>query len=157
MPSDFLRLDGDEYRTGLRAGKISWGREVPYRKRFEYIGNGFYLRGNEAASGLEGEWRLHLTDGAAPTANLVADYIYRVPALADSTTVDFPAEDRQLIVAFAAVRAMRQPWFSGTPEDKVELVANMEHLKRQAFTRQRPTRTSKKIRVRPILGDRWIV
>lgn len=157
LPTDFLMLDADDNRSGLRNGKISWGRLIDFKDRFRYTGNLFYLRGNEAASGLEGQLRVYVADGAAVPSSLVADYFYRHATLADSTTVDFPAEDRQLIVAYAARRATWQSWFPGGMEEKDAINNNLRHCEEQARGRARVSRRPVRVPVRAIHGERWYV
>lgn len=154
MPSDFLRLDANakQRRSGLRVGKIGWGTPIGYEDRFRVRGNVFWFQG-DASAGV----RLYVGDGSAPPTGLVADYIARIGTLADGTTVDFPAEDRQLIPAFAAVRASKQRWFPGGLEEKQALLENLEFCKDQAFQRSRLTRAPLEVGVRPMFGDRWIV
>lgn len=157
LPADFLRLEATERRTGLRSGTISWGRMIPFERRFEFNGNYFYIRGNEAASALEGDLRVYVTIGAAVPSGLVADYFYRHATLGDSTTVDFPEEDRQLIPAFAAYRASFQSWFSGGQEEKLAIQTNLDFCKQQAWRRSRFSRQPKEVPVSPLVGERWYV
>lgn len=156
LPSDFLRLDSDHNRSGLRYSTgISWGREVPFSMRFRYTGNGFYIRGNEAESGKEGQLRLYLTRSAAPPVGLVGDYFYKHATLSDSTTLDFPEEDRGLVSAFAAQMASFQVWFSGGQERKKDIADNLAYHKQQAWRRSRYTRQPKMVAPHALIGDHW--
>tara|TARA_Y100000310_G_scaffold273098_1_gene288387 strand:- start:2325 stop:3041 length:717 start_codon:yes stop_codon:yes gene_type:complete len=156
LPADFLRLESDHRRSGLRTtAGISWGREIPFRNRFDHFGNCFYMRGNEATSGSEGELRLYVVRGSAPLTGMVADYFYKHATLADATTVDFPEEDRQLIVAFAALRASFQSWFSGGMEGRQLLQQNLDFMKQQAWRRSRFSRQPKMVQPHAMVGDRW--
>ena len=157
LPADFRRLEATDRRTGLRSGTISWGQMIPFERRFEFNGNCFYIRGNEALASSEGYLRLYVTTGAAVPSELVADYFYKHATLGDSTTADFPAEDRQLIPAYAAYRASFQTWFPGGQEEKVALQTNLDFCKQQAWRRARYSRQPKTVPVAPLVGDRWFV
>jgi hypothetical protein len=156
LPADFLRLESDHRRSGLRTTTgISWGREIPFENRFDHYGNYFYIRGNEAEATNEGELRIYAVRGSAPLSGMVADYFYKHATLSDSTTVDFPAEDRQLITAFAALRATFQAWYTGSADEKQSIRDNLDFTKNQAFRRARFSRQPKMYQPHPLVGDRW--
>lgn len=158
LPSDFLRLNGDRSQSALWYGNgLRWGRLINPDMRFRAWGNRYYVRGNEGASGLEGQKRVYFTTGAAVPADLVADYIYTLPTLADGTTVDFPVADRALIPAYAAIRATSEDWYVGDQQDEGRLVRHLNALKGQAVRRARHSREPKHIRPSPVLGDRWYI
>ena len=70
----FWRLYGDHKWSSLRkANGERWGLEVPASARLRLRGNYYYLR-NE---------RLYLVRGASAPSDLVMDYIFRLPDLAD--------------------------------------------------------------------------
>lgn len=137
LPSDFLRLSGDKYRSGLRVpGDSPWGQEVDFLDR-HYAGSGCYWLENE---------RLYLTAGSAPPAGLKMDYHHRLATLADSVTADFPTEHRALIPAFAADMAKDETWFPGDLEAKAAIATNLRNRKREALRRARRTRSPRTLR-----------
>ena len=142
----FYRMYGDRgLSSHRRANGTRWGGEIDPLMRWRVRGNYFYLR-NE---------RLYLARSAAPPSDLVMDYIYRLPDLADGTTVEFPEADRPLIVAFAAVHAMYDDWVAGGAEMESKLMRNLESRKAIAFRRAR--RSLQPTRVEPdhMVGDHW--
>lgn len=147
LPADFLRLAGDESHSGLyRTGTgESWGYEIDFLDRRRVWGNYFWFQ-NE---------RLYLARGSNPPTDLALQYYFRLATLADDTTVDFPVEDRGLIVAYAAVRAMAESWLAGGPELEAKLREYLQRLQVQAVKRIRRSRTPHKIRVRRMLGTHW--
>ena len=148
----FLRIYGDQDLTGLRRSDGErWGRLISAEIRWRTRGNYYYTRGSAS----EGKARLYLSRGAAPPSDLFLDYIYRLPALADSTTVDFPEPDRPLIVAFAAVHAMEESWLPGGPEMESKLMRNLDRRKHDAWRRARRSRQPKQAQPAVMVGDHW--
>ena len=142
LESDFFRLSGDDVTSALR--KIDgtrWGHLVDFRDRFKVRGNRYWLQGTN----------LWIARGASPPASLIYDYHPRLPTLS-SDTVDFPSEDRPLIVAYAAERAMQDSWLPGGEEMLVKIQANRRACEQRAFRRTRRTRTMRKLRPKPTVG-----
>ena len=158
LPADFLRLDSDpeQFRSALRVGTRYYGREVSPSDRNRLTGNYYYIRGNEGASGNEGRVRIYVTQGMAWRTGTVVDYYYKLSTLADSTTVDFPQNDRPLIPAYAAAHAMHQSWFPGGPEQRNEIRQNLNDQIQASKRRGRLTRRARKVSVSPNVG-RYIV
>jgi hypothetical protein len=69
--------------------------------------------------------------------------------------VDFPSEDRPLIVAFAAERAMQDSWLPGGEEMMVKIAANRRACEQRAFRRTRRSRTMRKLRPKPTVGTHY--
>lgn len=162
LPSDFLKLDADDEKSGLRSGTIGWGRQVPFERRFDFRGQFFYIRGNEGEEDSEGGLRLYLCVGASPPSGLVADYYYRHGTLADdsggtSGALDLPLEDRDLAVAFAAVRATAETWFVGGESEMARLDRHLDFLKGQAWRRSSPSRVPTRVPVKTVIGNRWYI
>ena len=142
----FWRLYGDRKWSALRKSNgTRWGIEIPASGRWKYRGNGYYLR-NE---------RLYLARGASPPSDVVMDYLYRLPDLADSTTVDFPESDRQLIVAYAAVHTMESDWLAGGQEMEMKLQRNLDRRKQAAYRRARRSLQPKMATPSDMVGDHW--
>ena len=85
-------------------------------------------------------------------SGLVGDYYARHATLADSTTVDFSEEDRDLIVAFAAERATYETWFSGGQVGQQTIARKLDFEKKQAWSRARYTNEPKRTRPRRMVG-----
>ena len=145
LESDFFRLSGDDMTSALR--KIDgerWGHLVDFRDRFRVRGNRYWLQGTN----------LWIARGASPPASLIYDYHHRLATLS-SATVDFPSEDRPLIVAYAAERAMQDSWLPGGEEMLVKIQANRRACEQRAFRRTRRTRTMRKLRPKPTVGTHY--
>jgi|TARA_R110000765_G_scaffold84039_1_gene162833 hypothetical protein len=145
LESDFFRLSGDDATSALR--KIDgtrWGQLVDFRDRFKVRGNRYWLQGTN----------LWIARGANPPASLIYDYHHRIATLS-SATVDFPSEDRPLIVAYAAERAMQDSWLPGGQEMMVKLSANRRACEQRAFRRARRSRTMRKLRPKPTIGTHY--
>ena len=82
------------------------------------------------------------------------DYIRRVPILEDDTPVDFPEEDRGLIVAFAAYHAREESWYTGGPQGDLKMDRNLQTRKRQAWRRARRTSAPRRVGL-PRTTDRY--
>ena len=142
----FWRLYGDHKWSALRkANGERWGLEIPAHSRWKIRGNCYYLR-NE---------RLYLARGASPPSDVVMDYLYRLPDLADSTTVDFPEADRPLIVAYAAIHVMENDWIAGGPDMESKLMRNLDHRKQAAYRRARRSLQPKMTTPNDMVGDHW--
>ena len=142
----FWRLYGDRKWSALRKSNgTRWGIEIPASGRWTYRGNGDYLRND----------RLYLARGASPPSDVVMDYLYRLPDLADSTTVDFPESDRQLIVAYAAVHTMENDWLAGGQEMEMKLQRNLDRRKQAAYRRARRSLQPKMATPSDMVGDHW--
>ena len=142
----FWRLYGDHKWSALRkANGERWGLEIPAHSRWKIRGNCYYLR-NE---------RLYLARGASPPSDVVMDYLYRLPDLADSTTVDFPEADRPLIVAYAAIHVMENDWIAGGPDMESKLMRNLDRRKQAAYRRARRSLQPKMTTPNDMVGDHW--
>ena len=145
LESDFFRLAGDDMTSALR--KIDgtrWGSLVDFRDRFRVRGNRYWLQGTNLWS----------ARGANPPASLIYDYHHRLPTLS-SATVDFPSEDRPLIVAYAAERAMEDSWLPGGQEMEAKIRNKVRTCEQRAFRRSRRSRTPRKLRPKPTLGTHY--
>lgn len=146
LPTDFLRAYGDRHESCLREPSgMQWGREVSPRDRLRYTGNGYYFAKDQ----------IWLTRRATPSSSLVLDYYAKVDALVDDTTVDFPEDDRELIVAYAADEASKHPWFLGGMEEKQGLQKHLADLKYEVYNRSRRSRQPRGRRERPNIGSRY--
>lgn len=103
----------------------------------------------------ESRWALGVTKGATVN-NLNVDY-FRRPALMmrDADPIDFPSQDREIIVAFAAVRAMEEAWYVGDPQDEQRLVRFLDRCKASVSRNARRTNEPKKVGTSPVYGERW--
>jgi hypothetical protein len=147
LPTDFLRLQGDERTSALRDSSGHWGRLIGSEYRYRVLGNYYWLQ-NE---------RIYVAEAATiPTAGLSLDYHFRHPQLADATTVDFPVEDRPLIVACAAVGAMEESWLAGGPEMEAKLDRNLTRRQNAALRRVRRTGQQTLFQPTPTMGTHWI-
>ena len=145
LESDFFRLSGDDVTSALRQiDGTRWGHLVDFRDRFRVRGNRYWLQGTN----------LWIARGANPPASLIYDYHHRLATLS-SATVDFPSEDRPLIVAFAAERAMQDSWLPGGDEMLMKIQANRQACERRAFRRTRRSRTMRKLRPKPTIGTHY--
>ena len=145
LESDFFRLSGDDVTSALRQiDGTRWGHLVDFRDRFRVRGNRYWLQGTN----------LWIARGASPPASLIYDYHHRLATLS-SATVDFPSEDRPLIVAFAAERAMQDSWLPGGDEMLMKIQANRQACERRAFRRTRRSRTMRKLRPKPTIGTHY--
>ena len=145
LESDFFRLAGDDMTSALR--KIDgtrWGNLVDFRDRFRVRGNRYWLQSTN----------LWIARGANPPASLIYDYHHRLPTLS-SGTVDFPSEDRPLIVAYAAERAMEDSWLPGGQEMEAKIRNKVRTCEQRAFRRSRRSRTQRKLRPKPTLGTHY--
>lgn len=145
LESDFFRLSGDDMTSALR--KIDgtrWGSLIDFRDRFRVRGNRYWLQDSN----------LWIARGANPPASLIYDYHHRLPTLS-SDTVDFPTEDRPLIVAYAAERAMQDSWLAGGEEMMAKIQANRRACEQRAFRRTRRSRTMRKLRPKPTFGTHY--
>ena len=148
LPTDFLRMYGERRMSALRsASGTRWGVPIDVKMRWRMVGNFYYLR-NE---------RLYVVKGASFPNGTLMDYIYRLPILADGSDVDFPAADRPLIVAFAAIHAMQENWMPGGQEMEAKLEANLKHRKNEAFRRARRSQEPKTVDPGEMIGDHWFV
>lgn len=145
LPDDFRRLFALPKRSALHDGTGQrWGVEIDPELKWEGPSNAYYIEGSY----------LWLVRRAAPPPNLVMDYIRRVPAIADGKDVDFPAEDRTLIVAFAALHAREEHWYTGGQAGDMKLERNLQVKRRQAFRRARRTSGPKRLAT-PVVQDHW--
>jgi hypothetical protein len=149
LPSDFLRLFGDEENSALRrpTGR-RWGRLIDADRR-NIRGSNYYWIENDQVS---------VARGATIPSDLVMDYTYLIPELtADGTAVDFPQDDRVLIPAFAAVDISSWPMFPGDNELRQRLKDYLTDTQRQIYVRGRRTKEPRKVKHNPTFGQRWFI
>lgn len=151
LPSDFLRLAGDDEASALRQpGGTRWGLLIPFEERRRAYGNKYWLQGDGANL-----WRIWLARGASPPSDLVCDYHHRLATLADSTAVDFPTQHRALIVAFAADRAQTDSWLPGDMEMQAKIASNLVKLKKEVMRRARVTDGPKRMKIYRSGSTHW--
>lgn len=140
LPSDFLRLAGDDIDSALRSPDgTRWGKLIPQFKR-HFSGDYYYLRDEQ----------LWLARSANPPADLVMDYHYRHALLTTDAgetenTLDFPELDRPLIVAYAAWLATRESWFPGDAELVAKIEATLEFWQERVAGRARRTHETRRM------------
>ena len=145
LESDFFRLAGDDMTSALRKiDRPRGGSRGDFRDRCRGRGNRYWLQGTN----------LWIARGANPPASLIYDYHHRLPTLS-SATVDFPSEDRPLIVAYAAERAMEDSWLPGGQEMEAKIRNKVRTCEQRAFRRSRRSRTPRKLRPKPTLGTHY--
>lgn len=147
LPDDFLRAYGDSENSALReTNGDRWGVMVQPEDRHRR-GDGYWIEND----------RLYLLRGANPPANVVLDYIYLAPELTDDDTEpDFPADDRELIVAFAAYDFALHPQFPNPAElPKIERYLGVKQ--KQASQRGRMSREPRRMKSKRAIGGRWWV
>ena len=104
------------------------------------------------------QWAVRVATGASVPSDLKADYIrHPLQLVADDDLIDFPHGDRELIVAFAAVRAMEESWYVGDPQDEQRLVRFLQRCKANASRNARKTGHPKLVDTHPVLGERWYI
>jgi hypothetical protein len=147
LPTDMIRLYGDDQNSALRSSTgARWGTLIDSKDRYRCRGsNAYYLR-NE---------RLYVTTGASLPSGTLIDYIYHIPILADDSDVDFPDNDRPLIVAFAAVHAMQENWLPGGQEMEAKLERNLLRRKNESYRRARRSQKPKTVDAGRMIGDHW--
>lgn len=144
LPAEFRRAYGDENDSCLReADGSQWGQEIPPELRLRAEGNFYYFRSSQ----------LWIAREADPPATLYMDYYRKVQDMQDSVDVDFPEELRSLVVAYAAVDAASEAWYTGDREDVQRLGANLERKKKRAFAMLRPSRKRRTIRPKAMHGN----
>ena len=144
LPGDFRQLQGDEDESALHTSTgASWGVEIPADMRWRApVSNGYFIEQD----------KLFLTRRASGFNDLRMDYVRMIEELADGVTVDFPAEDRTLIVACAAEHACHEHWFVGGQEGMMKINMNLQTKKRAAFKRARRTGGPRKVRTPNVSG-----
>lgn len=149
LPDDFLRLAGDERTSALRSvdGR-EWGSLAQADARlYAYSPSAYWIEGE----------RLFLGTGATiPTGDITIYYHFRHAVLAaEDTPIDFPVEDRPLIVAFAAELYAAEPSFPGGSEGMASIRVAVAQAKQKAARRARRTREPRKLRPPPALGTHY--
>lgn len=158
LPGDFLRLYGDQENSAIRKpGSSRWGRLIPPEdgQRRAY-----------ASYWIENRDRLRFSRGTSVETGLVLDYNYRHPVLSSDDegddeegaygVIDFPVEDRRLIVALAAEIASQHPSFPAGFERAMQIQRYADQLKTRIYTRARRTREPRKVRHPRGLGSHWL-
>lgn len=156
LPTDFLRLGGDEFNSALFRNdnvRTRWGRLINAQDRLRRRGAYYYVLGSPTSVG---RYEIRLCPGAGAPSNLKAEYIRARAALVEATTVDFPVEYRPLIVAFAATRATTMPWYTGGQLEISLIDRLMTHEKKEAWRRSRTSRQPKQGTPSPMVGDHWL-
>lgn len=148
LPSDFLRLAGDERLGALRDGDgREWGSLVQADMRLR--------AGDPSSYWIENE-RIYVGALASFPTTLTIYYHFRHAVLeADDTAIDFPEEDRRLVVLFAAEQASSEPWFTGDNDVKQGIRVALAEAKQKAARRARRTREPRKLRPPPGVGTHW--
>lgn len=144
LPTDFLRADGNRDRSALvQANGDRWGTQIDAEDD-NAKGNYFYFLGDE----------IWLARTASPPTTLYLKYNYQHPVWTSGVTIDFPANVRSLIVAYAANSAKEENWFIGdhTMEAKVREAVLLAEKKVRMFVRQ--TKQSRQWRRPQRLGGR---
>lgn len=130
LPSDFLRLAGDDQNSALRVpGGRRWGLLIDFENRWVARGDCYWLMNDQ----------LWIAYAASPPTGLKMDYHHKLATLAVGTTVDFPAEHAGLIVGYAGGHAMNEAWL---PEDEVmraRIVSKLGAHQKEAQRRIRRT------------------
>lgn len=141
LPDNFLRLSGDAYHSAIiQPNGLPWGQEIedPRERHWHNRLRGYYLANN----------RLYLAHKSSkPPRCSIVEYHFRLPILADDAdTIDFPLQDRWIIVAFAAWHAIKDDWPAGGQEMESKIERDLEHWQREIAKRQRRTRKPRRIR-----------
>lgn len=152
LPDDFLRLSGDERVSPFLVNNTR--RTLGVSSNFD---NGLSIG---ASYWVEGD-RLYAGKGVTAPTGLQVEYIHRHPLVtsddenAAGGAIDFPVEDRPLIVAFAAAHAMVESWLPGGPDMEAKIDRNLAMAKAESARRSRRTREPRKMRPPEVLGTRW--
>lgn len=149
LPSDFLRLAGDERDGALYdADGRTWGGLIDARKKRQagprayWIENGFVRLGRFAS----------------PPSGLYIEYHYRHPTLTDETAVvDFPPDWAGMVAPEAAYLAMHEAWFPYGPEQAAKIADARAFWHRQAGPWMRKTQEPQKLRPPPIRGTHYFI
>lgn len=152
LPDNFLRLSGDAYHSAIiQPNGLPWGQEIqdPRERHWMNRSRGYYLANN----------RLYLAHKSQkPPRCSVVEYHFRHAVLADDTTlIDFPLQDRWLIVAFAAWHAVKDDWVPGGGEMQGKIEQDLDHWKREIAKRQRRTRKPRRIRSYKPIGPNLLL
>jgi hypothetical protein len=151
LPDDFMRLVGDFETSALfyPAGD-RWGRLIDPSLKTTH-GDAYYIE-NE---------RLNLTRLARPPRNVEIEYYYRHPDLtsddpdAEGGAIDFPLEDRMLIVALAALEFSNWPSFPGDVGRQAAIQQTVKRWRERIHQRGRRSRQPRRVRHARALGNRF--
>ena len=144
VPEDFRRFLGQDDSAMRTQFGGAWGVEITPDLKYQVGRNVYYLEGN----------RVWLGRDATGYGDLRMQYIRRVKDLVDGEEVDFPPEDRTLIVGYAALHASHEHWYVGGQEGKISIDRNLQQKKRIAFKRARQTAAARKVQT-PVVDSRW--
>ena len=147
LETDFFRLAGDAEPGFSALREIDgnqWGRLINARDRFRVNGDRYYLLNEQ----------LWLCRNANPPASVIYDYHHRIATL-DSSTIDFPVDDRELIVAYAGKRAMADSWLPGGQEMEAKIEAKLRFCEQQAWKRSRRDRRQRRLRPQRTVGTHY--
>jgi hypothetical protein len=154
LPTDFLRLAGDDRRSALReANGDRWGALIDEEDAYRYQlrGNYYYLRNEQL-------WRVR---GASPPSTVQLEYHHRHADLSSDdpavAPIDFPLVDRPLIVSEAAEFGLAESWFLGTAEDEARIRRANADRRKQAVRRGRRTRKPVQFKPMATIGTHYIV
>ena len=153
LPSDFLRLAGDERVSALREpdGDM-WGRLVDWDTMRKRLSGNYYWIESDPSDPNSG--RLWIARAANPPNDLEMAYHYRIDLTGDP--VAFPSADRPLIVAYAGHRAVHEPWAPGGSELFQKVTRNLEFQKSQSRRRNRTSRQPRQMRQLRGAGTHWM-
>lgn len=150
LEDDFLRLNGDDKRSGLFDGDNQpWGVMIDPRESHQFTGSFFFIEGD----------RLRFTEGANIPSDLYYEYIARHPEITqDSTAIDFPTEMRPMIVAEAAAMAVAESWLPFSDRDtERRILQNQERWRQLATSKARRTRRPRQLRAdHNPYGSNWM-
>ncbi|WP_425153959.1 hypothetical protein [Candidatus Palauibacter sp.] len=147
---NFLRLAGDHELSAFyvpgAAGQHAkrWGRETLMDDGLMRRGNSWWLEND----------RVRLSRGADPPAGLHLAYYYKVDVPA-SRTLDFPEDDRWLVVAETAAFLKEQSWFPFGDDQKAAIDRYVDYHRGNARRRTRRSREPHRTRARRLVAPHW--
>lgn len=153
LPSNFLRLAGDEHKSALFDGQYRWGRLEPREELLrDYRGDRYAIRGLGDHNPV-----LWLAREASLPASLTVEYHFRHATLDDDTdALDFPPDCTDLIPAYAAEWASTQAWLPGGDAMRGAIQQALSIAQRNALSVVRRDRGPKVLHARPAFNNRWM-
>lgn len=153
VPSDFLRAytvrdDHGRYSALVEPDGQRWAAEIAAPEASYREGDYYYFR-----HGTAGE-ELWLARKAVPPTTLYLDYHYLHPAWSGAVTIDFPLEQRYLIVAEAADAAKEEGWLPGGPELEAKIGRRVAQARQAAASFARRSRRPRELLGPPRFGNR---
>ncbi|MFW6010490.1 MAG: hypothetical protein ACOC9H_01095 [Gemmatimonadota bacterium] len=153
LPDDFIRLRATTDWSGLfRENGDRWGSLLPDDDDWRTRRGDFYWIEND---------RLRLTRLARPPNPVEVEYYQRHIRLTsdnsddDGGVIDFPMQDRPLIVGLAAQEAADHPSFPGDTEKVAKISRYVKRWQERVRSRGRRTREPRKVKHQPALGSRF--